>query len=71
MEYINHSGQKTKISDMKDAHLLNACAFYKKRLEKLDGDAMGENKNHYRNYREEVARTVNALKAEVERRNLV
>ena len=63
--YLNNKGKEVVIIDMVDAYLLNSYAYYKKRAELIKANSfMSE-------YDVELGERVKALKAEIDRRNLI
>jgi hypothetical protein len=63
--YLNNKGEVVVISKMVDAYLLNSYAYYKKRMEAAKQDSfMSE-------YDVELAEKVEALRAEIVKRNLI
>lgn len=63
--YLNNKGQVVIIAEMVDAYLLNSYAYYKKRMEAAKSDSfMSE-------YDAELADRVAALKAEIDKRELI
>lgn len=63
--YLNNKGKVVVIAEMPDAYLLNAYAYYKKRMEIAKTDSfMSE-------YDVELEERAEALKAEIDRRKLI
>lgn len=73
--YTNQNGERVEVAKMVDAHLINACMKYKKRLAELR-DFLKRNEGKptivtLQNYEQELAMTYKLLRDEYDRRGIV
>lgn len=63
--YLNNKGKEVVIAEMVDAYLLNAYAYYKKRME------IAKTSSFMSEYDVELELRAKSLKAEIEKRKLI